>query len=220
MRSAVIRFPGSNCDRDMATAIKRVTGQAPIFVWHKDSDFPEVDLIALPGGFSYGDYLRAGAIAAHSPIMKELVKRANDGVSVLGVCNGFQVLTECGLLPGTLMRNKGLDFICDDVRVEVCNTQSRFTKDYPANTTAVLPVAHMLGNFYADQVTINQLEQNEQVLFRYAGDINGAQNRIAGITNKRGNILGMMPHPERAADPDTGLTDGTLLFTSLLNFFN
>ena len=216
MKSAVITFPGSNCDRDMLTALELVTGKAPVRVWHKDTDIPNVDLIALPGGFSYGDYLRCGTMSANSPIIKDVIARAKDGVLVLGVCNGFQILTECGLLPGALMRNAGLHFVCEDTGLLVETTESRFTRHYKTKSVTI-PVAHHDGNYFADKDTLDALEGEGRILFRYQNDINGSQRRIAGITNERGNVLGMMPHPERAVDPLTGQTDGRMLFESLLS---
>ena len=216
MRSAVIVFPGSNCDRDMAVALRDITGTAPHMIWHRETDLPKVDLIALPGGFSYGDYLRTGALSARSPIMAEVVRRAEAGVAVLGVCNGFQILTEVGLLPGALMRNANLDFVCRDVTLEVANTQSAFTSLYKAGEKIRIPVAHHDGNYFADTDTLDALEAEGRVAFRYAEDVNGAQRNIAGILNKGGNVLGMMPHPERLIDPAQGGTDGRRLFEGLV----
>ncbi len=216
MKSAVIVFPGSNCDRDMAVALRDITGQAPHMVWHGDTSLPDVDLIALPGGFSYGDYLRTGALAARSPVMAEVVRRADAGVSVLGVCNGFQVLTEVGLLPGALMRNAGLDFICRDVTLSVANADTRFTRLYKAGEEIRIPVAHHDGNYFTDAATLDALEGEGRVAFRYADDINGSQRRIAGILNKGGNVLGMMPHPERLIEDVQGGHDGRRLFESLI----
>ena len=216
MRSAVIVFPGSNCDRDMAVALRDITGQAPHMVWHRETDLPKVDVIALPGGFSYGDYLRTGALSARSPIMAEVVRRAEAGVAVLGVCNGFQILTEVGLLPGALMRNANLDFVCRDVTLEVVNTQSVFTSLYKAGEKIRIPVAHHDGNYFADSATLDALEAEGRVAFRYAENVKGAQRQIAGILNKGGNVLGMMPHPERLIDPAQGGTDGRRLFEGLL----
>lgn len=224
MKSAVIVFPGSNCDRDMQVALARLTGREPIMVWHRDADFPAVDLIAVPGGFSYGDYLRAGAMAAHSPAMAEVKKRAARGVAVLGVCNGFQILTEAGLLPGALMRNASLRFICRDVFLRVEQSSAPFTARYRAGQVIRIPVAHADGNFFADADTLARIEGEGQVAFRYAdaaGEVttaanpNGSLNNIAGIRNAAGNVLGMMPHPERLADPLLSGTDGTAMFESL-----
>lgn len=217
MKSAVIVFPGSNCDRDMAVALEKVTGTKPLMVWHQNTDFEEVDFIALPGGFSYGDYLRCGAMSARSNIMKEIIRRAEKGVPMLGVCNGFQILTETGILPGALMRNAQLNFVCRDVPMIVENNDTMFTSDYASGETITIPVAHHDGNYFADAETLSALEDGRQVAFRYTEDINGAQNRIAGITNRRGTVLGMMPHPERMIEPALGGSDGARLFTSILN---
>ena len=217
MKSAVIVFPGSNCDRDLAVAIEQVTGRAPAMVWHRETELPEgTGLIALPGGFSYGDYLRTGAISARSPIMAAVAKTADRGVPVLGVCNGFQVLTEAGLLPGALMRNAGLNFICRDVALTVENAQSAFTSRYDAGETITIPVAHHDGNYFADDETLNRLEGEGRVAFRYAEACNGSARNIAGILNAQGNVLGMMPHPERKVEAAHGGTDGRRLFEGLL----
>ena len=217
MKSAVIVFPGSNCDRDLAVAIEQVTGRAPAMVWHRDTDLPDgIGLIALPGGFSYGDYLRTGAISARSPIMDAVAKAADRGVPVLGVCNGFQVLTEAGLLPGALMRNAGLNFICRDVALTVDNAQSAFTSRYEAGETITVPVAHHDGNYFADDATLDRLEGEGRVAFRYAEACNGSARNIAGILNAAGNVLGMMPHPERKVEAAHGGTDGRRLFEGLL----
>ena len=217
MKSAVIVFPGSNCDRDMAVALEKITGQKPLMVWHQEYDFPAVDFIALPGGFSYGDYLRCGAMSARSHVMKEVVKRANEGVPTLGICNGFQILAETGVLPGALMRNAGLHFVCKDVELTVENTGTMFTSGYTAGTNITVPVAHHDGNYFADTDTLDRLEGEGCIAFKYAADINGAQRRIAGITNKAGNVLGMMPHPERMIEPALGGSDGRILFESVMN---
>ena len=217
MKSAVIVFPGSNCDRDLAVAIEQVTGRAPAMVWHRESELPDgTGLIALPGGFSYGDYLRTGAISARSPIMEAVAKAGERGVPVLGVCNGFQVLTEAGLLPGALMRNAGLNFICRDVALKVENAQSAFTSRYEAGETITIPVAHHDGNYFADDDTLNRLEGEGRVAFRYAEACNGSARDIAGILNAQGNVLGMMPHPERKVEAAHGGTDGRRLFEGLL----
>lgn len=216
-RCAVVTFPGSNCDRDMAVAIEKVAGSAPIRVWHGEADLPErLDFIALPGGFSYGDYLRSGAMAANSPIMRAVKDQAGRGVPVLGVCNGFQVLTESGLLPGALMRNAGQTFICRTAELKVENTQSLFTAGYDAGTTIRIPVAHHDGNYFADEETLDRLEGEGRVAFRYVDAVNGSQRDIAGILNRDGNVLGMMPHPERAVEADHGGTDGRVLFESII----
>lgn len=216
-RSAVITFPGSNCDRDMAEALHKVSGDAPLRVWHGDADLPDrLDFIALPGGFSYGDYLRCGAMAARSPIMQAVIAEANRGVPVLGVCNGFQVLTEAGLLPGALLRNAGIRFVCKDAPLVVENSQSLFTAGYSAGQRIVVPVAHHDGNYFADADTLDRLEGEGRVAFRYAEDINGSARAIAGVLNPAGNVLGMMPHPERVVEPAHGRTDGRALFESAL----
>lgn len=217
MKTAVIVFPGSNCDRDIAVALREVTGTAPQMVWHGDADLPDgLGLIALPGGFSYGDYLRCGAIAARSPIMRAVVAAAERGVPVVGICNGFQVLTECGLLPGALMRNAGLDFVCRDVALTVGTSQSIFTSGYRAGETIRIPVAHHDGNYFADTATLDRLEGEGRVAFRYAERVNGSARDIAGVLNDAGNVLGMMPHPERAIEAAHGGTDGRRLFEGLL----
>lgn len=217
MKSAVLVFPGSNCDRDMAVALETVTGKKPHMVWHGDSALPDgLDIIALPGGFSYGDYLRSGAMAARSHIIGEVIKAAEKGVKILGVCNGFQVLTEIGLLPGALMRNKNIEFICRDAKLIVAQNRSVFTSGYEKGQEIVIPVAHHDGNYFADDETLDRLEDDDCVAFRYADNINGSARDIAGVLNKAGNILGMMPHPERAIDPRHGGTDGLKLFESLL----
>ncbi|MBA4764650.1 phosphoribosylformylglycinamidine synthase subunit PurQ [Qipengyuania huizhouensis] len=212
-RSAVITFPGSNCDRDMAVALEQVSGTAPVRIWHGDAELPEgLDFIALPGGFSYGDYLRSGAMAANSPIMREVVRAAGRGVPVLGVCNGFQVLAEARLLPGALMRNASQHFICRTVSLKVETTQSIFTQGYEAGQEIRIPVAHHDGNYFADEDTLDRLEGEGRVAFRYVENCNGSRRDIAGILNKAGNVLGMMPHPERAVDAAHGGTDGLALF--------
>ena len=217
MKTAVIVFPGSNCDRDLAVALETVTGTAPAMVWHRDTELPEgVGLVAVPGGFSYGDYLRAGAMAARSPIMRAVAEGAGRGLPVLGVCNGFQILTEVGLLPGALMRNAGLSFVCRDVALTVENTQSLFTGRYDAGETISVPVAHHDGNYVADPETLDRLEGEGRVAFRYAEPVNGSARNIAGILNDGGNVLGMMPHPERCIEPAHGGTDGRRLFEGLL----
>jgi phosphoribosylformylglycinamidine synthase len=214
-RAAVVTFPGSNCDRDLAVALEQVSGTAPHRVWHGDAELPErLDFIALPGGFSYGDYLRSGAMAARSPIMQAVVRAAERGVPVLGVCNGFQVLTEAGLLPGALMRNAGQTFVCRTVPLRVETSQSLFTAGYEAGQTIRVPVAHHDGNYFADEATLDRLEGEGRVAFRYADAVNGSMRDIAGILNEGGNVLGMMPHPERAIEPEHGSSDGRALFES------
>lgn len=215
MKSAVVVFPGSNCDRDIAIALEKVTGVKPLMVWHGESDFETVDFIALPGGFSYGDYLRSGAMAANSPIMAEVVRRAEDGVLIFGVCNGFQVLTECGLLPGALMRNAGLHFVCRDVSLRVESRDSAFTNAYGTHDVITVPVAHHDGNYFADEATLDTLEDNDQIAFRYVDNPNGSQRDIAGILNRKRNVLGMMPHPERLIEPALGGSDGRGVFESI-----
>ena len=217
MRSAVLVYPGSNCDRDLAVALRDVTGQAPAMVWHRDTELPDgTDLVAIPGGFSYGDYLRSGAMAARSPIMRAVADAAARGVPVIGICNGFQVLTEAGLLPGALMRNAGLHFVCKPVGLRVENNQSIFTNAYAAGEKITVPVAHHDGNFQADADTLARIEGDGRVAFRYTGECNGSANDIAGILNDGGNVLGMMPHPERAIETAHGGTDGRRLFQGLL----
>ncbi|OYX61835.1 MAG: phosphoribosylformylglycinamidine synthase I [Novosphingobium sp. 32-60-15] len=215
--SAVITFPGSNCDRDMAVAVEQVCGGTVHRVWHGDADLPDgLDFIALPGGFSYGDYLRSGAMAARSPVMQAVVRAAERGVAVLGVCNGFQVLTEAGLLPGALMRNAGIRFVCRDVKLTVENAQSLFTAGYTAGQQITIPVAHHDGNYFADDQTLDRIEGEGRVAFRYAEPVNGSARNIAGVLNERGNVLGMMPHPERMIETAQGGTDGRALFESVV----
>ena len=217
MKTAVVVFPGSNGDRDIAVALESVTGTPPIMVWHRETELPEgLSLLAVPGGFSYGDYLRSGAMAARSPIMRAVADKAAGGLPVFGVCNGFQVLTEAGLLPGALMRNAGLNFVCRDVALTVDNSQSAFTSRYAAGETITVPVAHHDGNYVADQETLDRLEGEGRVAFRYAEDVNGSARRIAGILNDAGNVLGMMPHPERRVESAHGGLDGRRLFEGLL----
>ena len=217
MKSAVIVFPGSNCDRDMAVALEQATGSKPAMVWHRETALPDgLDLVAIPGGFSYGDYLRSGAMAARSPVMGAVVAAAERGIAVLGVCNGFQILTEAGLLPGALMRNAGLHFVCRDVALRVENGQSAFTSRYAAGEEIVIPVAHHDGNYQADAETLDRLEGEGRVAFRYAGECNGSARDIAGILNASGNVLGMMPHPERMIEEAHGRTDGRRLFEGIV----
>ena len=217
MKSAVLVFPGSNCDRDLAVAIRAVTDRAPAMVWHRDTELPAgTDFIAIPGGFSYGDYLRSGAMAARSPIMRAVAEAASKGVPVLGVCNGFQVLTEAGLLPGALMRNAGLSFVCRPVGLRVETSQSIFTNAYAAGEEITIPVAHHDGNYQADSETLDRLEGEGRVAFRYTGEVNGSARRIAGLLNESGNVLGLMPHPERAFEAAHGRTDGRRVFEGLL----
>ena len=217
MRTAVITFPASNCNRDAAVALEKVTGEKPIMVWHRENELPQgIDFVVLPGGFSYGDYLRCGAMASRSPIVKDLVVKANKGLAIAGFCNGFQVLTEAGLLPGALMRNKGLKFVCRPEKLKITNSESRYTSRYGSITDVTFPVAHHDGNYYADDATLNKLEKQGQVVFRYADNPNGSARDIAGICNEAGNVFGMMPHPERAIDPLHGGTDGLELFKSII----
>jgi phosphoribosylformylglycinamidine synthase len=225
VKASVIVFPGSNCDRDAAVALEAATGHAPAMVWHGDSEIPSSDLIVLPGGFSYGDYLRSGAMAAHSPVMREVITRARAGTPVLGICNGFQVLTEAGLLPGVLMRNATLKFVCRDVLLRVERNDSLFTRRYAKGEVVRFPIAHKDGSYFADEATLDRLEGRGLVAFRYcdatgavtdAANPNGSRRNIAGIYNETGTVLGLMPHPERLADPDLGGNDGAKMFLSLV----
>jgi phosphoribosylformylglycinamidine synthase I len=217
LKSAVIVFPGSNCDRDLAVALELVTGRKPAMVWHKESELPDgVELVGVPGGFSYGDYLRSGAMAARSPVMRAVADAAGRGVPVIGICNGFQVLTEAGLLPGALMRNARLSFVCRNVPLRVENSQSLFTAAYRAGEAISFPVAHHDGNYQADEATLDRLEGEGRVAFRYLDEVNGSARGIAGILNDAGNVLGLMPHPERAVEPAHGGTDGRRLFEGIL----
>jgi phosphoribosylformylglycinamidine synthase len=225
MKFGVVVFPGSNCDRDVAYVTQDLLGQPTRLIWHQETEISDIDVIILPGGFSYGDYLRCGAIAQFSPIMKAVQDHAQQGKFVLGICNGFQILTEVGLLPGALIRNRDLHFICDRALVRVENTHLSWTQNYPEKAIITLPIAHGEGRYFAEADTLTQLENNGQILFRYCnaqGDItndsnpNGSLKNIAGITNESGNVLGMMPHPERASDEVLGETDGLALFQSLL----
>ncbi|MGJ8564911.1 MAG: phosphoribosylformylglycinamidine synthase subunit PurQ [Alphaproteobacteria bacterium] len=217
MKTAVIVFPASNCDRDAATALEKITGRPVQMIWHRESALPDdLDFVVIPGGFSYGDYLRSGAMAARSPIVKDLVARAKKGLNVAGFCNGFQILTETGLLPGALMRNKGLKFVCRPEKLKIVNSNSRFTSAYNGMTDVTFPVAHHDGNYFADDKTLSRLDKNGQVIFKYADNPNGSANDIAGICNADGNVFGMMPHPERAVDPLHGGTDGINLFKSII----
>lgn len=229
MKSAVVTFPASNCNRDMFDALEKITGERPHEIWHQDTDVPNVDLIALPGGFSFGDYLRCGAMAARSPAINAVAAYAKRGGNVIGVCNGFQVLTEMGLLPGALMRNRSLKFVCKTVQLKVENENSTFTNAYSQGQVINIPVAHHDGNYFADDETLNRIEDNGQVAFRYVdrnGDAtnvsnpNGSQNNIAGIMNERGNVLGMMPHPERLIEDAQGGIDGRGFFESIINSLN
>ncbi|MEQ9448131.1 MAG: phosphoribosylformylglycinamidine synthase subunit PurQ [Rhodospirillaceae bacterium] len=225
MKAAVIVFPGSNCDRDIAVALEHSMGKPPRMIWHRSTVLPDLDLIVVPGGFSYGDYLRCGAMAAHSPIMKDVKRKAEAGVRVLGICNGFQILTETGLLPGVLMRNRDLKFICRDIHLKVEEAGSAFTGGYKKGAVIRVPVAHHEGNYFADTKTLDELEGDGRVAFRYcdetgavdeAANVNGSQRNIAGIFNKAKTVLGMMPHPERLADAKLGGTDGRAMFDGLV----
>jgi len=219
MKAAVLVFPGLNRDRDMIAALTKIGGVAPAVVWHQDADIPDVDLIVIPGGFSYGDYLRCGAIAARSPIMDTVRQRAAKGVKVLGVCNGFQILIEAGLLPGALMRNMSLKFVCREVKLEVASTDNAFTSGYAKGQIIRSPVAHHDGNYFADAETLAAIEGEGRVAFRYAEGTNpnGSVNNIAGILNAEKNVLGLMPHPENLIEPAHGGDDGRALFANLLN---
>ena len=218
MKSAVVVFPGINRERDMMLALETVTGSKPVAVWHTETELPKVDLVVVPGGFSYGDYLRCGAIAARSPIMQDIRAKALKGLKVLGVCNGFQIITEAGLLPGVLVRNKDLRFVCRQVKLKVENNQTFFTNRMPKGTVVSCPVAHGEGNYICDPETLKQLEAENRVVFRYAEGTNpnGALNDIAGIMNESGTVIGMMPHPENMIEPLHGRTDCRPLFESLL----
>ena len=217
MKSAVIVFPGSNCDQDLAVAFRDIGGEAPAMVWHQETELPDgLDVIGVPGGFSYGDYLRSGAMAARSPIMRAVIDAAAQGRTVMGICNGFQVLTEAGLLPGALMRNAGIKFVGRDVALTVSNSQTAFTARYDADERVTFPVAHHDGNYFADDATLDRLEGEGRVVFRYAEPVNGSARGIAGIMNDAGNVLGMMPHPERMIEPAHGGSDGRRMFEGLL----
>lgn len=216
MKAAVITFPGSNCDRDAAVALARV-GAEVAMLWHGDAEMPALDLIVLPGGFTYGDYLRCGAIAARSPIMREVVRRAEAGVPVLGICNGFQILTEAGLLPGALIPNVGLKFVCRPVPLEVVTTASTFTHGYGTGERIELWVAHHDGNYVVQPDDVKRLEDEDRIAFRYLDNPNGATGDIAGVLNAGRNVLGLMPHPERSADPMLGRGDGLALFRALVD---
>ena len=215
MKFGVVVFPGSNCDRDVAYVTRDLVGQPTRMIWHQETDIADVDVIVLPGGFSYGDYLRCGAIARFSPIMQQVIEHANHGKFVLGICNGFQVLTEAHLLPGILVRNRDMHFICDRLPLKVERDDLPWTQSYSKDEVINLPVAHGEGQFFADEKTLAEIEENNQVLLRYVGNNpNGSQNHIAGICNRQGNVLGMMPHPERAINPLHGGTDGLKLLTN------
>lgn len=216
MKSAVVVFPGSNCDRDCAVAIERSTGSKAEMVWHGDRELPaRLDLIVLPGGFSYGDYLRCGAMASLSPVMGAVKAAAERGVAVVGICNGFQVLCEAGMLPGALLRNAALKYVCKPVALDVVNGQTRFTSAYGEQRQAVMTVGNGEGNFFADETTLDRLEGEGRVVFRYRDNPNGSARAIAGIVNDAGNVLGLMPHPDRAFEPELGSADGAILFQSI-----
>lgn len=225
MRAAIIHFPGTNREKDAIAALKQVSGKEPLLVWHKESELPEVDLILLPGGYAFGDYLRPGAMAAQSPVMSEIRRQAARGVAIIGICNGFQVLTEAGLLPGALLRNAGLRFICRDVTLRVETSNSIFTRSYQRGQLLRMPIAHQDGNYFADEATLDRLEGEERIAFRYvaapgepeeSGNPNGSLHGIAGILSENRRVLGMMPHPEDAIDPLEGSTEGRGLFESMV----
>ena len=227
MKASIIVFPGSNCDRDIAVSIKKLTNLEPTMVWHKETSVPDSDLIIIPGGFTFGDYLRCGSIAANSPIMKDVIKKATYGLPTLGICNGFQILTESGLLPGTLIKNDCLSFLCKTVSIRVENNETNFSKKYQKNEIINIPIAHNEGNFFANEDTLKKIKDSNQIVFKYCnqnGEVNNETNpngsieNIAGITNKQGNVLGMMPHPERATCEITKLSDGENLFKSISEF--
>lgn len=225
MKAAIVVFPGSNRENDAKAALTQAMGHEPIMVWHRDTTLPKVDLVLVPGGFSYGDYLRCGAIAANSPVLREVKARADQGMAVIGVCNGFQIITEAGLLPGVLLRNANLKFVCRNVGLRVETTNSRFTSGYKKGQVLSIPVAHHDGNYFADPRTLDELETEDRIAFRYCGpdgrldsnyNPNGSVRHIAGILNKKRNVLGLMPHPENAIEPLQGSTDGKALFQSLV----
>ena len=217
MKAAVIVFPGSNCDRDCKTAIERSTGAHVDMVWHGESALPDrLDLVVLPGGFAYVDYLRCGAMASLSPVMAEVRAAADRGVAVAGICNGFQVLCEARMLPGALLRNAGLKYVCEPVDLEVVNGQTRFTAGYQGRREVTMTVGHGEGNFFADEATLERLEGEGQVVFRYRKNPNGSARDIAGIVSDRGNVIGLMPHPDRAFEPELGSADGAMFFQSVL----
>jgi phosphoribosylformylglycinamidine synthase len=217
MKAGVIIFPGSNCDRDAITALSVISGQEPIRIWHKDTDWPkDLDLVVVPGGFSYGDYLRCGAVAGNSPIIPELKAFADRGGHILGICNGFQILTETGLLPGALLRNASLNFICANEPLIVAGTSSPFTSGYNTGDEIIIPIAHHDGNYFADEPTLDRLEGEGRIAFRYKDNPNGSARDIAGVTSKNGRVLGMMPHPERAIGGHEGGQDGRAIFENVM----
>lgn len=219
MKSAVVQLPGLNRDRDMIAALTKISGHAPVTIWQTETELPDVDLIVIPGGFSYGDYLRCGAIAARMPVMQAIKEKAEKGVKVIGVCNGFQILVEAGMLPGALMRNQSLKFVCKEIKLEVVNADTTFTRAYAKGQIIRCPVAHHDGNYFADAETLKTIEGNGQVVFRYADDTNpnGSMNAIAGVINAKGNVLGMMPHPENLIEAAHGGNDGRGIFASALD---
>lgn len=219
MKSAVVQLPGLNRDRDMIAALTKISGHAPVTIWQTETEIPDVDLIVIPGGFSYGDYLRCGAIAARMPVMQAIREKAEKGVKVMGVCNGFQILLEAGMLPGALMRNASLKFVCREVKLEVVNAETDFTRAYEKGQIIRSPVAHHDGNYFADAETLARIEGEGQVLFRYTPETNpnGSINHIAGVINEKGNVLGMMPHPENLIEAAHGGSDGKGIFASALN---
>ena len=225
MKSAVVQLPGLNRDRDMIAALTKISGHAPVTIWQTETDIPDVDLIVIPGGFSYGDYLRCGAIAARMPVMQAIIEKANKGVKVLGVCNGFQILLEAGLLPGALMRNASLKFVCREIKLEVVNADTDFTRAYSKGQIIRSPVAHHDGNYFADADTLKRLEDRGQIAFRYCapdgtvngtGNPNGSIQNIAGVFNETKTVMGLMPHPENAVEPLFGGCDGKALFEGLV----
>ncbi|SHF25876.1 phosphoribosylformylglycinamidine synthase subunit I [Caldanaerobius fijiensis DSM 17918] len=218
MKAGVVVFPGSNCDVDCYHVLKDVLSVDTRYVWHKDTDISDLDLIVLPGGFSYGDYLRAGAIARFSPVMNSVIDAAKKGVPIIGICNGFQILTEAGLLPGVLRRNKNLKFICDTVQIQAVNTDSPFTKKLKSGQILNIPIAHGEGNYYVDNDTLEKLKDKGLIAFRYLEDVNGSVDRIAGVLNENKNVLGMMPHPERASESILGSEDGRAIFESVVEY--
>lgn len=217
MKFAVLVFPGSNCDIDCYKAVEETIGQTVDYVWHTATDLSAYDCIIVPGGFSYGDYLRCGAISRFAPVMNEVAKAAEQGKYIIGICNGFQILTEAGLLPGALLRNEGMKFICHDSVLKVENNNTPFTREYEAGEEIVIPIAHGEGNYYCDEETLAEITTNNQIVFTYKNNHNGSLNNIAGVSNKAGNVVGMMPHPERAVNEVLGTTDGKRMFTSILN---
>lgn len=222
MKTAIIQLPGLNRDRDMIVALYHITGVEPLKIWQTETTIPDVDLIVIPGGFSYGDYLRCGAIGARMPVLQAVREKAEKGVMVMGICNGFQILLEAGLLPGALMRNASLKFVCREVKLEVVNANTKFSRCYSEGQIIRCPIAHHDGNYFVDSDTLKQLEDNNQIVFRYAENTNpnGSINNIAGIVNKTGNVLGMMPHPENLIEAAHGGIDGRLLFQSALEVAN